>query len=51
MTYEKLVRDRIPDIIEAVGRPATPVCCRVTSTWQALLTKLLEEARKLKKLP
>lgn len=45
--YNKLVRDKIPEIIESAG--GTPRCYVLTSTEyrQALIAKLIEEAHEL----
>ena len=45
MTYEKLVRDRIPEIIEASGQTCTTRILQGDEYLQALLTKLVEEAQ------
>lgn len=43
--YNKLVRDRIPEIIEAEGKKATVRVLEGGEYKQALLEKLVEEAR------
>jgi len=48
MTYEKLVRDRIPEIIEAGGQTCTTRILQGDEYLQALLTKLVEEAQEVK---
>ena len=46
-TYNKLVRDRIPDIIQASGHACEVVTMPEAEYRQALLKKLLEEAREV----
>lgn len=45
MKYEKLVPDRIPEIIEASGQTCTTRILRDDEYLQALLTQLVEEAQ------
>jgi predicted house-cleaning noncanonical NTP pyrophosphatase (MazG superfamily) len=45
--YNKLVRDRIPAIIHAEGRECATEIMPEDEYWQALLTKLLEEAQEV----
>ena len=44
-TYNKLVRDRIPEIIAAEGRDCATEIMTDAEYHQALLTKLVEEAQ------
>lgn len=46
-TYNKLVRDRIPEIIQTTGRVCEVVTMPEAEYRQALLQKLLEEAREV----
>jgi predicted house-cleaning noncanonical NTP pyrophosphatase (MazG superfamily) len=51
VTYNKLVRDRIPDIISAAGqRPVTRILDQ-TDYQAALLEKLTEEAHEARQAP
>jgi predicted house-cleaning noncanonical NTP pyrophosphatase (MazG superfamily) len=43
--YDKLVRDRIPEIIEATGQRCTIDVLHGPAYLQALLSKLIEEAQ------
>ena len=45
--YNKLIRDRIPEIIEADGRAYDIEVMEDTEYKQALLTKLIEEAQEV----
>jgi predicted house-cleaning noncanonical NTP pyrophosphatase (MazG superfamily) len=45
--YNKLVRDRIPEIIESVGKKCEVVVLSESEFKQALLTKLIEEAQEV----
>ena len=46
-TYNKLVRDRIPEIIAADGRQCTTEIMNESEYPQALLAKLVEEAQEV----
>lgn len=46
-TYDKLIRDRIPEIIRATGRDCGFEVMDEQAYHQALLTKLLEESKEL----
>ena len=46
-TYNKLVRDRIPEIIAAEGRQYATETMADTEYRQALLVKLVEEAQEV----
>ena len=51
VVYNKLIRDQIPEIIEAAGhQPVTRVLDKHSYT-EALLAKLLEEAREAQAAP
>lgn len=45
MRYDKLIRDKIPAIIEAAGKKAVTHTLDETAFRRALLQKLVEEAR------
>jgi predicted house-cleaning noncanonical NTP pyrophosphatase (MazG superfamily) len=49
--YNKLVRDRIPEIIEAEGRKCQVEIMDETEYRQALLKKLVEEAEEVRNAP
>jgi predicted house-cleaning noncanonical NTP pyrophosphatase (MazG superfamily) len=51
VTYNKLIRDRIPEIIEADGRRAVTRVLRDEDYRAALLAKLVEEAREAENAP
>jgi predicted house-cleaning noncanonical NTP pyrophosphatase (MazG superfamily) len=51
VTYNKLVRDRIPEIIEAGGHHAVTRFVEGQEYRQALLSKLVEEAREAENSP
>ena len=51
VTYNKLVRDRIPEIIEADGHRAVTRVLRDGDYRAALLAKLVEEAREAEHAP
>ena len=47
MKYDKLIRDKIPEIISASGKVATVETMSEIECRAALLTKLVEEAREV----
>ena len=51
VTYNKLIRDRIPEIIEADGHRAVTRVLRGEDYRAALLAKLVEEAREAENAP
>ncbi len=51
ITYNKLVRDRIPDIIRASGRQCATTILPQDQYIAALLAKLLEESQELANAP